>query len=62
MNNFEMNNHKKDYVPTSDKKPGNPGSFLDVNGGGSKNKNTTGFKSDASTKNKHQSEYSSEKK
>ena len=33
MNNFEMKNHKKDYIPTSDKKPGNSGSFSDAKGG-----------------------------
>ena len=56
-----MKNNKKEYFPTSDKKPRDPGSFLDANGGSSKNKNSSGHKSDASTKNKYKSEQSSKK-
>ena len=45
----EKKNNKKDFAPSADKKHRNPGSFLDANGGSSKNLKSSVIKSEAST-------------
>ena len=45
----ELKNNKKDFAPSADKKQKNPGSFLEANGGSSKNLKASVIKSEAST-------------